>query len=213
MSASRTWSDIRERTSNRASNDQCGAVWRHGADQTTQLENGNRDQEGGLQGEILVGFAPSGLEGADGKEEGGPVPSHLVQAVEFVGDLGDSGCDDCHVECYEEDGEDQRDDDHGKFVRLGIICCCYPCKILGGVVVVSMGWNLFGLIVRYGVVVLATDLRRHVFGLFIGMLEMCCGRVGCSSCSVYCRHICDMQDWKRVICIVQGQRTEKILVR
>ncbi len=74
-----------------------------------------------------------------------------------------------------------------------------------------MGWNLFGLIVRDGVVVLATDLRRHVSGLFVGMLEMRCGRVGCSGCSVYCRHIDDMQDWKRVIYIVQGP--EKILVR
>lgn len=185
MSASRTRFAFRERTSDGAANDQCDAVWRHGADQTTQLENGNGDQEGGLQGEVLVAFAPSGLEGADGKEEGGPVPSHLVQAVELVGDLGDGGCDDCHVECHKEDGEDQSNDDHGKLVRLWVICCFYPCKILGGVVVVSMGRNLFGLIVRDGVVVVATGLRRNVYGLFFGRLEMRCGRVGCSSCSVY----------------------------
>lgn len=113
-------------TSDCAPNDQCGAVWSHRANQTTQLENGNRNEEADLQGKELVGFAPGGLKGADGEEEGGAVPSHLVQAVKLVGDLGNGGRDDGHVKCDEEDGEDESDDNHSKLEGLGVIGCCYP---------------------------------------------------------------------------------------
>lgn len=141
---------MEERTSDGSANDQCGAVWRHSANQTTKLEDADGNEEAGLQVEKLIGFAPSRLEGADGKEEGGPVPSHLVQAVELVSDLGDGGCDDGHVKCDEEDGEDQSDDYHSELVRFGVVVyCCYPCKISGGAVVVPIGRNLFRLMVRY----------------------------------------------------------------
>jgi len=69
--------------------------------------------------------------------------------VELVGDLGDGGCDDGHVQCDEEDGEDQGDDDHSKLVRGGVICGGYSAELFRPVVVVMVGRDLLRLMVRY----------------------------------------------------------------
>ena len=69
------------------------------------------DGEGGLQQEVLVGFAPCGLEPADSHEEGGAVPGDVAETVEFACDFGDGGGDDCQVERDQEDTQHQGEDD------------------------------------------------------------------------------------------------------
>ena len=110
-------------TGNRSADDQGSAVLSHPTYQAAQLENGNGDEEGGLQREILVGFAPCRLKGADGEKEGRAVPAYLVQTVKFVCDAGYCGCNDGHVESDEKDGEDQSDNDEGELQGAGVIGC------------------------------------------------------------------------------------------
>lgn len=71
----------------------------------------------------------------------------MIETVEFVGDFGDGGCDDRHVEGDEEDGEDEGDDDHGEFVGFWVFGCGDSGEIFGGVVVVGVGGDFFGFMV------------------------------------------------------------------
>jgi hypothetical protein len=63
------------------------------ANQTPYLEDEDGEHEGAFQGEEFECFAPGGLESGDGKEEGGAVPADGVEAVEFIGNFWDGGCD------------------------------------------------------------------------------------------------------------------------
>lgn len=80
-------------------------------DDGTELEDKDGDEEGCLQGKVLVDFTPfyrsqhawlcrlvglrqltCRLEGADCHEEGGSIPASLVETLEFVCDLGNGSC-------------------------------------------------------------------------------------------------------------------------
>lgn len=63
-------------------------------DQTTNFKNEDGGQEGSFEGNVLVDFAPLGLECAEGKEVRGAVPRNVVELLEVIGDFGDGGCDD-----------------------------------------------------------------------------------------------------------------------
>ena len=90
-------------TSYGPSDDQRLTVRRNPADETTNLEYGNRDHESWFQLEILVRLSPCRLERRNGKKEGGPVPADVIEAVEFISDPWDSSCDNGHIKGKQED--------------------------------------------------------------------------------------------------------------
>ena len=122
-------------TSNGPSDNQRHAVLRNTTDQTANFEYGNRHHEGRLQMEVLVCFPPRRLERSNGEKEGGPVPADVIEAVEFISDSGDGGCDDGHVECDEENREDEGNDDEGELEGVRIICCGNPGERFHAIVV------------------------------------------------------------------------------
>lgn len=91
--------------------DERRAVGGDAADEGPELEDEYGDEEADLQREVLVGFAPCGLEPADGHEKGGAVPGDVVETVEFACDFGDGGGDDCQVQRHQEDTQHQGEDD------------------------------------------------------------------------------------------------------
>ena len=128
-------------TSNCPSHDESGAIFGHGTDQASDLEDENGQEEGRLHAEVFVRFAPGALEGSHGQKKGAAVPPHIVEGVELVGDSWNRGGYDClwfntwsasgihmtgrsadthHIESDEKDGEDQSDDDTNKANALGI---------------------------------------------------------------------------------------------
>ena len=60
--------------------------------EASQLEYKDRGKECRFQPEVLVGFPPHGLEGAQCEEECRAVPPVQIQAAKLIGDLGDGGC-------------------------------------------------------------------------------------------------------------------------
>ena len=99
----------------RSTNDQSSTILSNTTNQAAELENTNGDEETWLQVEILVGFPPGRLEGADGEEESSAIPSHLVQTVELVCDAGNCRCNDRHIKGDKKYGEDKGNDDERKF--------------------------------------------------------------------------------------------------
>lgn len=67
------------------------AVGREGCNQTADFKDADAGQEDNLEGEVLVGLAPEGLESSQGHEEGRAVPANLADAVK----LGRDGWDGC----------------------------------------------------------------------------------------------------------------------
>lgn len=79
------------------------------------------------------------MEGTESQEEAGAVPGDEVEAFKAfcVGDLGDGGCDDGHVEGDEEDAQGECDDDgsHAEASRIDHI----GCGLIGGQVILKGG--------------------------------------------------------------------------
>jgi hypothetical protein len=63
-------------------------------DQTAYFEDENTQEKDGLYRKILVRFSPYRLCGSQRKEHGRPIPAHICEAVEIIGDRRDGGGDD-----------------------------------------------------------------------------------------------------------------------
>lgn len=59
--------------------------------QTSNLEYENADQIGCFDRKVLEGFAPHGLGGCHSKKQSRGIPAYLIEAMEFIGDMRDSG--------------------------------------------------------------------------------------------------------------------------
>ena len=77
----------------------CGA-----ANQGTKLEQGEGGEKNPLCVEVGIEFAEEELECAGGEEVGGSVPTHVVEGLKLVSNVGDGGSDDCVVQCDAKDG-------------------------------------------------------------------------------------------------------------
>lgn len=60
------------------------------ANQTPQFKHHNTDQEDDFDGKILVRLSPNRLCGCHSKKQGRGVPAYLIEAMEFVGNTGNS---------------------------------------------------------------------------------------------------------------------------
>lgn len=107
--------------SNRATDNQGGAVLGDATDQAADLKDEDGQEKGDFEREVLVRLAPGGLEGAESEEEGTAIPSNVVDAVELVGDGGDGCGDDGHVKGDEENARNERDDDKEQLELGGIV--------------------------------------------------------------------------------------------
>src|SRR5437667_169462 len=67
-----------------SSNNEGGAIFRDRADQRSQLEDEDREHEGGFEWKIFVCLSPGRLERSNGEKEGGGIPSHLIQGIELI---------------------------------------------------------------------------------------------------------------------------------
>lgn len=110
----------------RSPNDEDGGVRSGTADRTADLEKGNGEEEDALGVVEGVDTAEEKLEPADREHVGRPIPAHVAEGVEVIGDGGDGGGDDGAVEGDEEEGEvEGRDDgDEGAF---GGVCNGFFC--------------------------------------------------------------------------------------
>ena len=139
-----------------AANDEGGAVGREGAEQAPNFEDGHRGEERSFQREILVCLAPGGLEHGEGDEEGGSVPSHLLQTMEILRDARNGCGHDGHVQGHEEHAQQQGGED-GVELESHEVLARRRRKLLGILLVV----------------LLAAGSERVVLGDAIGLVDDC----------------------------------------
>ncbi|EAQ88395.1 hypothetical protein CHGG_05014 [Chaetomium globosum CBS 148.51] len=98
-----------------AARDERGAGGGGAGQRVAGFEDEDRGEEGELQVEVAEGFAPGGLEGGGGQEEGAAVPGDVVEAVEGGGDGRDGVGEDGEVDGEEEDAEDEGGEEGEEF--------------------------------------------------------------------------------------------------
>ena len=95
------------------------AVGGQRADETAELEDEQREEEGALEREVLEGLTPGTLRSGKRQEACGAVPRELIDRVELVRDSGDRGRDDGHVEVVGESCQEEADHDDAQSGGLG----------------------------------------------------------------------------------------------